>query len=212
MMDFPANYGWLTDLLDIGLVAFIIYRGILLIKGTLAHRIIIVLTVLLGSYLFSRIAGFDTLNWIVGNLLGSLMVVLAIIFQHDLRRAVFAFSRNRAGEEKFSNEIEGIIDELTVASEYLATRKIGALVVIEQSMSIGHYLVVGTEIDARVNRELITSIFLPYSPIHDGAVIIQRGKLTKAGCFLPLTQNPAISKTMGTRWSLWYPRRPAPYP
>jgi diadenylate cyclase len=198
-MDFPANIGWLIDLLDIGLVAFIIYRGMLLLKGTLAYRIIIVITILLGSYLFSLIAGLHTFNWIMGNLLGSLVVVLAVIFQHDLRRAVFAFSRNRSGEDKSGNELEGIIEELTVSADYLSSRKIGALVVIEQSMAINHYLVVGTEIDAKVNRELITSIFLPYSPIHDGAVIVQKGKLTKAGCFLPLTQTPEISKSMGTR-------------
>ena len=199
MTDFPANYGWLIDLLDIGLVAFIIYRGILLLKGTLAHRVIIALAILIICDLLSEFAGLRTFNWILGNLLGSLIVVLAVIFQHDIRRAFFSFSRNRGGEDQSGDEAQGIIEELAVAADYLSSRKIGALVVIEQSMAINHFLVVGTEIDAKVNRELITSIFLPYSPIHDGAVIVQRGKLTKAGCFLPLTQNPAISKTMGTR-------------
>jgi diadenylate cyclase len=199
MTDFPANYGWIIDLLDIGLVAFIIYRGVLLLRGALAQRIIILLAILLICDLISRLAGFQTFHWILGNLLGSLIVVLAVIFQHDIRRAFFSFSRSRADEEETGDEVQGIIEELTVAAEFLSGRKIGALVVIEQSMSINHFLVVGTEIDAKVNRELITSIFLPYSPIHDGAVILQKGKLTKAGCFLPLTQNPAISKTMGTR-------------
>jgi uncharacterized protein (TIGR00159 family) len=199
MTDFPANYEWIIDLLDIGLVAFIIYRGILLLRGTLAQRIIIILAILLICDLLSRLAGLQTFNWILGNLLGSLIVVLAVIFQHDIRRAFLSFSRSRAGEEDACDEAQGIIEELTFAAEFLSGRKIGALVVIEQSMSINHFLVVGTEIDAKVNRELITSIFLPYSPIHDGAVIVQKGKLTKAGCFLPLTQNPAISKTMGTR-------------
>jgi len=198
-MDFPAKYGWIIDLLDIGLVSFIIYRGIMLLRGTLAHRIIIVLAILLICDLLSSLAGLQTFNWILGNLLGSLIVVLAVIFQYDIRRAFFSFSRSRSVEEEAGDEAQWIIEELTISAEFLSARKIGALVVIEQSMSINHFLVMGTEIDAKVNRELITSIFLPYSPIHDGAVIVQKGKLTKAGCFLPLTQNPAISKTMGTR-------------
>lgn len=199
MTDFQTNFGWLVDLLDILLVAFIIYRGILLLKGTLASRIIVVLAILITCNLLSLLAGFQAFNWILGNFLGSLIVVLAIIFQHDIRRAFFAFSRNRPGEDQSGDDLKEIVEELAVAAESLAGKKIGALVVIEQSMSVNHFLVVGTEIDAKVNRELIASIFLPYSPIHDGAVIIQRGKLTKAGCFLPLTQNPGLSKTMGTR-------------
>jgi diadenylate cyclase len=199
MTDFQANYGWLIDLLDIALVAFVIYRGILLIKGTLASRIIIALAILVTCNLLALFAGLQTFDWIIGNFLGSLIVILAIIFQHDIRRAFFAFSREKPGEDQSGGDMKSMVEELAVAAESLSAKKIGALVVIEQSMAINHFLVVGTEIDAKLNRELITSIFLPYSPIHDGAVVVQRGKLTKAGCFLPLTQNPGISKTMGTR-------------
>jgi uncharacterized protein (TIGR00159 family) len=102
-------------------------------------------------------------------------------------------------EDQAREGVHRVIEELAGAAESLANKNIGALVVIEQSMTLNPFLVVGTEIDAKVTSELITSIFLPYSPIHDGAVIVQRGKLTKAGCFLPLTQNPEISKTVGTR-------------
>jgi diadenylate cyclase len=198
MTDYPSNYGWLIDLVDIGLVAFVIYRIILLLRGTLAHRIIIGLAILIICNLLSRFAGFQTFNLILSNFLGSVIIVLAIIFQHDIRRAFFAFSRNRPDEES-REDVQSVIEELAGAAESLANKKIGGLVVIEQSMAINHFLVIGTEIDAKVTSELITSIFLPYSPIHDGAVIVQRGKLTKAGCFLPLTQNPEISKAMGTR-------------
>ena len=96
-------------------------------------------------------------------------------------------------------EVHEVIEEMVAAAEALAQKKIGALVVFEREMPLTNFIAVGTEIDAKVTSELITSIFLPYSPIHDGAVIIQKGKLTKAGCFLPLTQNPAIGKEMGTR-------------
>lgn len=193
------NSGWLLDLVDISLVAFIIYRLILLLKGTLAPRVIFGLAVVLCGYIVSRFAGFQTVNWILNNFLGSLIIVLVIIFQHDIRRALFSLSRSRSAEEDSREETPAVIDELVVAAETLASKKIGALLVIERAMAVSHYLAVGTEIDAKVTSELISSIFLPYSPIHDGAVIIQRGKLTKAGCFLPITQNPEISKTLGSR-------------
>jgi uncharacterized protein (TIGR00159 family) len=199
MADLLKNSGWLLDLLDISLVAFIIYRLILLLKGTLAPRVIIGLAIVLCGYIVSRFAGFHTVNWILNNFLSSLIIVLFIIFQHDIRRALFTFSRNRSKEEETSEETPAVIDELVEAAEALAGKKIGALIVIERAMAVNHYLEVGTEIDAKVTTELLTSIFLPYSPIHDGAVIIQRGKLTKAGCFLPLTRNPEISKTLGSR-------------
>lgn len=199
MADLLKNSGWLLDLLDISLVACIIYRLILLLKGTLAPRVIIGLVIVLFGYIVSRFAGLQTVDWILNNFLGSLIIVLVIIFQHDIRRALFALSRNRIKEEDAQEETPAVIDELVTAAEALASKKIGALLVIERAMTVNHYLAVGTEIDAKVTSELITSIFLPYSPIHDGAVIIQRGKLTKAGCFLPVTQNPEISKTLGSR-------------
>jgi diadenylate cyclase len=199
MTEIGSNFGWLMDLLDIGLVAFIIYRIMLLLKGTLANRVVTVLAVLILGSILSRFAGFRAFNWILSNLLGSLVVVLAVIFQHDIRRALFSVRQGRAEEPRSGDGLQELIEELAVAVESLAEKRIGALVAIEQSMSLNHFLVVGTEIDAKVNRELISSIFLPYSPIHDGAVIIQGGKLTKAGCFLPLTQNPEIAKSIGTR-------------
>ncbi len=200
MADFLKNSVHLLDLLDIALVAFLIYRLILFLKGTLAPRIIIFLGLILLAYVGSRFAGLQTVNWILDSFLGSLIVLLVIIFQHEIRRALFAAARGhvRSGEES-REETHPVIKELVVAAELLANKKIGALVVIEQAMGVNPYLAVGTEIDAKVTSEIIASIFLPYSPIHDGAVIIQRGKLTKAGCFLPLTQNPEISKTFGSR-------------
>jgi uncharacterized protein (TIGR00159 family) len=199
MMDFLKSSGWLLDLMDISLVAFIIYRLILFLKGTLAPRVIIGLAIVLFSYVVSRFAGFQTVNWILNNFLGSLIIVLVVIFQHDIRRVLFALSRSRYTGEDAKEETFCVLDELVVAVESLASKKIGALLVIERAMTVNHFLAVGTEIDAKVTSELITSIFLPYSPIHDGAVIIQRGKLTKAGCFLPISQNPEISKNLGSR-------------
>jgi uncharacterized protein (TIGR00159 family) len=199
MTDFLHTIGWLIDLLDILLVAFIIYRVLLLFKETLSYRFVIALVAFLLLSLVSRAAGFRALNWIFDNLFGSIILILVVIFQHDIRRALVTMRRNRLGDLPSRDDAYEVIDELASAAEALAQKKIGALVVIERDMSLTNFIAVGTEIDAKVTSELITSIFLPYSPIHDGAVIIQKGKLTKAGCFLPLTQNPSISKSLGTR-------------
>ncbi len=198
MTELLKNSGWLLDILDVALVGFIIYRVILLLKGTLAPRVIVGLAIVFSGYAAARLIGLQTVGWILDSFLGSLIIILVIIFQHDIRRAIFNLSRSRAGGEE-TKEATPVIDELVVAAETLSSKKIGALIVIERAMAVSHFLAVGTEIDAKVTSELITSIFLPYSPIHDGAVIIQRGKLTRAGCFLPITQNPDVAKTLGSR-------------
>jgi diadenylate cyclase len=199
MTDFLQNIGWLLHPLDIVLVAFIIYRAILILKGTLSPNFILAFALLLLITLLSRFAGLRTLNWLADNFLGSFIVILVVVFQHDIRRAFVTTRRNRLGMEQGQDEAYQVIEELASAAEALAQKKIGALVVFERDMPLANFIAVGTEIDAKVTSELLTSIFLPYSPIHDGAVIIQKGKLTKAGCFLPLTPNPTVSKALGTR-------------
>ncbi|MFZ3209024.1 MAG: diadenylate cyclase CdaA [Geobacteraceae bacterium] len=199
MTEMLHNYGWLRNVLDIFVVTIIIYRLLLLLKGTTAARLTVFLSLLFICHLFSRYAGFQTVYWLLDNLLGSLILVLIIIFQHDIRRALLSMSNFRFSKRNVQEKTGEIIEELVMASESLVSRKIGALIVIERETPLDHFLAVGTEIDAKVTSEIISSIFLPYSPIHDGAVIIQKGKLTRAGCFLPLTQNPEVSKTLGTR-------------
>jgi uncharacterized protein (TIGR00159 family) len=199
MTEFLRQSSWLLDLADIGLVAFVVYRLILLVKGTMAIRLLSGLTVIFFVYMASRLLGLQTVNWLLDNFLASLLVILVIVFQHDIRRMLVTSGRKEGVKEQGKGESEIVIEELIAAAESLAGRRIGALVIFEREMPLDNFMAVGTEIDAKVTSELITSIFLPYSPIHDGAVIIQKGKLTKAGCFLPLTQNPDISKDLGTR-------------
>ncbi|UFS69689.1 diadenylate cyclase CdaA [Geomonas sp. RF6] len=184
------------DLVDLALMACIIQRLSRLIRSALAVRIMLALSGLLAGHLVARIFALQGVRLLLDTLLASSVLVLAVIFQTDMRRACANLGKTR--------EVKGYgmgdaFEEIVTAVEGLVAKKIGALIVIERGIPVDNYLAVGTEIDAKVTSELISSIFLPYSPIHDGAVIIQRGKLTKAGCFLPLTQNPEVSKTMGTR-------------
>jgi uncharacterized protein (TIGR00159 family) len=193
------DFRWLLDVLDIALVAFIIYRIILLIKGTRAVQMLLGLAVILAVYVASQITGLYTLQWILDNFITSIVLVVVVIFQSDIRRALMHVGRNPFFADVSYREETQVIDELVTAAINLASKKIGALVVIERETGLKSFLEVGVEVDAKVTADLITAIFLPRSPIHDGAVVLQHGRLKKAGCFLPLSQNPDISKNLGTR-------------
>ena len=193
---FLQNIGVLRDLLDLSLVVLIFARLSRLLKGILALRILAVLSALVAGHLLARFFSLQTVRLIIDLFLASSVVSLAVIFQTDIRKVFATLTRSRTEKD---GEMSDVIDELVFAVAGLAQKRIGALIVIERAIQVDSYLAVGTDIDAKVTSELISSIFLPYSPIHDGAVIIQHGKLTKAGCFLPLTQNLEVSKSLGTR-------------
>ncbi|WP_338148860.1 diadenylate cyclase CdaA [Geobacter benzoatilyticus] len=199
MSDSLQFFGW-RDLLDITVVAIIIYRIILFLKGKVAARLLLIIASLGILYFFTSLAGLDTLHWILSSMFGSIIIILAIVFQQDLRRGLVSLGRSGSKVEIHAAEdASEAIDGLSTAMADLSARRHGALIVIEREMGVAVHLQTGTEIDAKITSEILTSIFLPYSPIHDGAVVIQKGKLTRAGCFLPLSQNPAISKSLGTR-------------
>jgi uncharacterized protein (TIGR00159 family) len=193
------NSRWLLDALDVALVAFIIYRIILLIKGTRAVQMVVGLAVLLAVYVVSEVTGLYTLQWLLNNFLTSIVLVIVVIFQNDIRRALMHVGRNPFFADVTYREENYIIDELVTVTVSLASKKIGALMVIERETGLKNFLEIGVEIDAKVSSDLISAIFLPLSPLHDGALILQNGRLKQAGCFLPLSQNPDISKQLGTR-------------
>ncbi|MDY0211859.1 MAG: diadenylate cyclase CdaA [Desulfuromonadaceae bacterium] len=193
------NSRWLLDALDVALVAFMIYRIILLIKGTRAVQMVVGLAVVLAVYVISEIAKLYTLQWLLDNFLTSIVLVIVVIFQNDIRRALMHVGRNPFFADVTYSEESKIIDELVTVTVSLASKKIGALIVIERETGLKNFLEIGVEIDAKVSSDLISAIFLPLSPLHDGALILQNGRLKQAGCFLPLSQNPDISKTLGTR-------------
>ena len=199
MFELLKNFRWTIDLLDIVLVAFIIYRIILLIKGTRTVQMLLGLAVLLIAYVVSQVGGLHTLNWLLDNFLSSIILVIVVIFQNDIRRALIHMGRNPFFADQSFREEDKAIEEMVKACTALAARRFGALVVIERETGINDFLEIGTELDAKLSADLLIAVFQPQSPIHDGAVIVQRGRLTRAGCFLPLTQNPAISPRLGTR-------------
>ena len=188
----------LQDAIDILIIAFVIYRIIDLIRGTRAVQMLSGLTVVFLTYLSSQYFELYTLNWILDNFLSSILLVIIVIFQDDIRRALTQVGTRPffGGEPAIQQED---LEELIRAAVSLASKRIGALIVIQREVGLNQYVEVGTRLDARISRELITSIFLPPSPIHDGALIVHQGRIIAAGCFLPLTTNPHVSKTLGTR-------------
>jgi uncharacterized protein (TIGR00159 family) len=197
MFELLSNFR-LRDAIDIGIIAFFIYRIIDLIRGTRAVQMLIGLVVVFLAFLSSQYFDLYALNWILDNFLGSILLVIVVIFQDDIRRAL-----TQVGTRPFFGAEFGLhgqdLEEIVRAAVSLASKRIGALIVLQRDVGLNDFVEVGTRLDARVSKELITSIFQPLSPIHDGALIIHKGRIIAAGCFLPLTTNPHVSKTLGTR-------------
>lgn len=188
----------IQDAIDILLIAFLIYRIIDLIRGTRAVQMLSGLAIVFFAYFSSQYFELYTLNWLLDNFLGSILLVIVVVFQDDIRRALTQVgSRPFFGSEGRTQQED--LEEIVRAAVSLASKRIGALLVLQREVGLNQYVQVGIRLDARVSRELITSIFLPSSPIHDGALILHHGRMIAAGCFLPLTTNPHVSKTLGTR-------------
>ena len=184
---------------DLLLVTYLTYRVLLLIKGTRAVPILIGLAVIGLGFYVSKQFELHTSQWVLETFTSSFILFIIIVFQEDIRRGLARVGR-RSFFARFSHQTMEIpVEELIRGAADLADKKIGGLIVIEREASLDEYLLEGTHLDAAISRELVFSIFQTESPIHDGAVIIQNNRIIAAGCFLPLTHNPRISRFLGTR-------------
>jgi uncharacterized protein (TIGR00159 family) len=189
------------DVLDIGIISFLIYRALQIVRGSRAMQMIIGLAVILVVYVSSRALGLFTLNWILDNFLASIILVIIVIFQSDIRRALTQVGTAPifAAADRMAEPREDIVEEVVHAVMSMALKHIGALIVFEREVGLNEYMEIGTRLDARVSRELLESVFLPHSPINDGALVIQRGRVKAVRCLLPLSTNPDLRPTWGTR-------------
>lgn len=193
----------ITNTVDILLVWFVLYKLIMVIKGTKAVQLLKgILVVAIVTWL-SDVLNLRTLNWMMEQvLLYWGIIVLVIIFQPELRRALEQlgrgrfFSRSAVSEEE---EREKMVEAIVKASGYMAKRRIGALISIERETGMNDYVETGVPLNAKVTSELLINIFIPNTPLHDGAVIIQKNRIAAAACYLPLSESPFISKELGTR-------------
>jgi uncharacterized protein (TIGR00159 family) len=198
MIEIFTQLRW-QDLLDIGIIAFIVYRLIHMMRGTRAMQMVIGLVVVLLVYVVSQTAGLFTLNWVLDNFLGSIILVVIVIFQSDIRRALTQVGTTPLFGGADRIERGQALEEITKAVVSMASKRVGALIVFEREVGLNDYIEVGTPLDARVSRELVESVFLPRSPIHDGALVIRKGRMAAARCFLPLSVDSNLSRELGTR-------------
>jgi diadenylate cyclase len=185
------------DVLDVLFVAYVIYRIALLIRGTRTMQMVVGLAIVAAAFVGSQMLGLFTLNWLLNNFLGSLIVILVVIFQADIRRALTGVGARSLFGSRASQA--GVAQEIAAAASWLSARRIGALIVIEQGIGLQEFVETGRAIDGQVSPELIETIFMQGSPLHDGALIIKGDRLLAAACLLPLSSNPAVSLALGTR-------------
>ncbi len=185
------------DVADILLVSFVIYHVILLVKGTRAMQMILGLGVVVVTLVVSQLLKLETINWILNSFLSSIILVIIILFQSDIRRVL-----SRMGQGPFfaSGVDPGhTLEEVVRTAVSLASRMMGGLIVLERNVGLADLVETGTLVDARVSRELMVSLFQPPGPLHDGAVIIRGERIAAARCLLPLSTNPNLGRHLGTR-------------
>jgi uncharacterized protein (TIGR00159 family) len=188
----------INDVIDILIVAVIIYHLLKFLSGTRGWQILIGLSLLLILWLFAKVAQLQTVLWIFDNLWAVALFLIIVVFQPELRRGLAKLGES--GIFSYGSQSQKrVIDEVIRAVTFLAERKIGALIVFERSVDLENYVEGCVRLNAEVNLETLISIFTPQTPLHDGAVIIKDQKIASAHCFLPLTINPNIPKNIGTR-------------
>jgi diadenylate cyclase len=198
LMRRPAVSWW--DLVDIILVAVLIYELLLLIRGTRAVQMALSAGFLIGLFFISRWFDLETVNWVIRNLATYVGFAIIVLFQADIRRALAHFGRAQFFQyfERAASTDEAI-EDLVVAATSLAAKRVGAIIAIERQIGLRNYIEGGIPLDATVTYDLLATIFQPGSPLHDGAAILQGDRIAAAACFLPLSINPRVSRELGTR-------------
>jgi diadenylate cyclase len=188
------------DLLEIILVSAVFYRILVLLAGTRAIQMLLGLLLLVLFYFLSRVLNLDLLRSLLENLFEFGAIAALVVFQPELRSALAHLGQNQLWRRFFSRlEETAVAEEIAQAAEDLARAKVGAIIAIEREVGLGEYAETGTRLQARVSAALLNTIFTPYSPLHDGAVIVRGDSIVAAGAILPLTQFPVSDKSMGTR-------------
>ncbi len=193
----------IRDIADMVIVAFVFYKLYMLIRETRAEQLIKGIVVLLLATKLSERLELYAINWILRNTMTVGVIALLIVFQPELRRALEYIGRTKFLTKSIVDieheEIEMMIEEIVEATGSLSRQKIGALMVIERETGLNEVVETGTAIKGKLSRGLLINIFIPNTPLHDGAVVIRKDNILAAGCFLPLSDSNNLSKDLGTR-------------
>lgn len=199
MLEIFSNFS-LSSAIDITLMSFVLYNVLLFVKGTRTQQILFGILILIGLSLITSYFELElhTMNWVIEKFYSSFIIVFVVLFQDDIRRMLSKVGKTQI----FSNATditETILDEIVEAAKIMAKQKVGVIIAIERENDLSKYVDVGRPIDAAITSDLMRSIFNPSAPLHDGAIIIQKGRISSASCFLPLTRNPYIDAKVGSR-------------
>ena len=204
-IDYRHPFDIFMILIEIGIIAYVIYKLILLVKETRALQLVKGILVILLATKLSGMLGFKIIEYILQQTFQYVAIALVVLFQPELRRGLEQIGRSKFRdffnfeEENTGIQTTAVIEEIVKAATEMSKTSTGALIVIEKDTKIGEIINTGTQIDANVTAELLTNIFTPNTPLHDGAVVIRTNRIKAAACFLPLTDNPNLSKELGTR-------------
>lgn len=195
----------IRHIVDITVVAFVLYQLLLLIRKTRAEQVLKGVVFLFFIYFVTKGLRLNTIAWILENTINFGITAVVIVFHPEIRRALEQIGRGRffersllLGDDK-DRDVQNIVDGIADAVANMSKTRTGALIVVEKQTGINEIIETGVKIDARLTRELLENIFVPNTPLHDGAVVIRGDRIAAAGCFLPLTENPNLSKQLGTR-------------
>jgi diadenylate cyclase len=193
-------YGIIKNAVDILIVSYIIYRLLLLLKGSRAAQILVGIFVIFGAYVLSNIFQLTALHWLLNNFISSIVLIIVIVFQQDIRRALAYIGKGYFNKPSVqADDLRHTIEQVTEAVVELTKTKTGALIVFERNIGIKEIISTGRMLDALVTKELLLTIFNIHAPLHDGAVIIKGTRVVSAGCMLPLAQDIPYHPTYGTR-------------
>jgi len=196
-------YDYLNDVLDIVVVTYVIYKLMMIVRGTKAVQLIKGISIILVSWFLSGFFGLKTLQFLLNQVITYGLLGIIIIFQPELRRGLEHLGRtsNLFGRTSTSDEDKQrqMIEAIVSSAQYMSKRRIGALIAIERDTGLNEYVETGIRMDSHITSQLIINLFIPNTPLHDGAMIIQDGKIAAAACYLPLSESPHIDKALGTR-------------
>ncbi len=189
----------LSDIVDILIIAILIYNVLTLIRGTRAYQMVLGIAVMVAFYYGSQFFHLRTVNWLLRNFFTYIVIIVIVLFQTEIKKGLASFGRNPFFARVVRSTTEKIVDEILIACTTLASQRMGAIVAIEREVGLKNYIEGGVTLDAHVTYDLLLSVFNPSSPLHDGAAIVQGNRISAAACFLPLTLSHDLSKDLGTR-------------
>jgi len=189
----------LVSVIDILVVAVLIYGFLVLIKGTRAFQMVVGAAILAIAFYLARLGGLTTVNWLVATLLPYVVFALIVVFHVEIRQALARLGHHLAFLRLSQPAGSDSYDDIVLAVNLFSQNQTGALIVIEREIGLRTFIESGVPLDARLSYDLLATIFRPSAPLHDGAVIVQKDRVAAAACFLPLSMNPVLSTQLGTR-------------